>query len=66
MNQSSSDDDLTDFEKAIEGITPLAALIAAYYNALVESGLSKKDALTLTIEYQKQMLSSIGRHGENR
>jgi len=54
-------EELTDFEKAVESVALLAGLIKAYYDALIEQGMTKKDALYLTGEYQKQMLSGFGK-----
>jgi hypothetical protein len=49
--------ELTDFEKLIDGMTTMAGLVIAYYNALVEGGMPKKEALTLTIEFQKAVIN---------
>jgi len=49
-------DELTDFEKMINGISQFAALIIAYYNALIDGGLNKEQAIFLTAEYQKEII----------
>ena len=49
-------EELTEYEKMIEGVTQLAGLMWEYYTALTEIGFSKKEALELTIEYQKNII----------
>lgn len=50
-------DELTDFEKLIQGISQFAALVRAYYEALRESGFLHKDAMVLTTQYQKEIIN---------
>jgi hypothetical protein len=50
-------DELTDFEKLVQGISQFAALVRAYYEALKESGFTHKDAMVLTAQYQKDVLN---------
>jgi hypothetical protein len=52
-------EELTEFEKNVESMNTFASLIREYYKALLESGFGDKDALMLTVEYQKSMLASI-------
>lgn len=59
----SENEELTQYEKMIEGISQFAMLIYAYYSALIENGFSRKDALVLTIEYQRQILQSVKPNG---
>jgi hypothetical protein len=54
-------EELTDFEKNVESMGTFATLIREYYKALLESGFDNKEALMLTVEYQKSMLVSIMR-----
>lgn len=49
-------DELTDFEKLVQGVNQFATLVRAYYDALVESGFSEKDAMVLTAQYQRDVL----------
>ena len=58
-----ANEELTEFEKAIDSVALLAGLVKAYYDALIEQGMTKKDALYLTGEYQKQLLSGLGKQG---
>lgn len=44
-------------DQAIEGMSQLAMMTHAYYENLLENGFSKKDALTLTIELQRTVLT---------
>ena len=49
-------DDLTEFEKMINSISQFAALIIAYYNALIEGGMDEDQAIFLTAEYQREII----------
>jgi hypothetical protein len=40
-------------EQASAGIRSVAVIVASYFNALVESGLTREEAVSLTAEYQK-------------
>lgn len=53
-----ANDELAPYEKLIEGISQLASLMRAYYEALRESGFSAQEAIFLTSEYQKVILGS--------
>lgn len=46
-------DELTDYEKMIENINLFAKLLRAYYEAMIENGFSEKDAMSMTMEYQR-------------
>jgi hypothetical protein len=50
-------EELTNFEKLIEAVGQMAAVVAQYHKALLEQGLSESDALLLTTEYQKELLN---------
>lgn len=50
-------EELTDFEKLVQGVSQFATLVRAYYEALKESGFSHKDAMFLTAQYQKDVLN---------
>lgn len=50
-------EELTDYEKLIESVNQLAALISEYHIALINKGFTKKEALQITIEYQKEILA---------
>lgn len=54
-----SNEELTDFEKMIEGTTQFAAMIYTYYQALKDNGFPEPIALALTIEYQKEAVGVI-------
>ena len=56
-----SNDELTDYEKAVDAMCTLARLTRVYYETLIESGFSDKDALILTIEYQKEIITMPGK-----
>lgn len=62
-NVMPENEELTQYEKLIEGVAQLAAVVKAYYDALRESGLSHKDAMSLTIEYQKSLLGMVKPNG---
>lgn len=49
-------DERTPYEQLIDGISQFAEVIRAYYNALREQGFAHKDAMLLTIEYQKEIM----------
>ncbi len=44
-------------DQAIEGMSQLATMTHAYYQNLLDNGFSKKDALTLTLEFQRMVLT---------
>jgi len=50
--------ELTDYEKLVEGMNQLANVVREYYNALIEKGFSDKDALVLTVEYQRSIVET--------
>jgi len=50
-------EELTDFEKLVQGVSQFATLVRAYYDALIESGFSHKDAMVLTVQYQKDVIN---------
>ena len=49
--------ELTDYEKLVEGVAQLASLVSAYYKSLIDNGFIEKDALVLTIDYQNEIIS---------
>ncbi len=57
-------DDLTNFEKLIDAISQMAAVVSAYHKALLEQGFSEENALLLTIEYQKELLGMAKKGAE--
>lgn len=52
-------DELTPFEKIMEGVNEFATVIRAYYDALINKGFTAEQALALTIEYQKGLLTLL-------
>jgi hypothetical protein len=50
-------EELTDFEKLIESVNQLAALVYEYYKALKEKGFSEGAALMLSADYQKEIIN---------
>jgi len=54
-------DEKTEFEKLIDGVSQLASIVKAYYDSLIESGFSKKDAILLTLEYQKSLFGMVNK-----
>lgn len=50
------DDELTDYEKLIEGVSKVARLMRAFYSALIEENFTEAQATTLTIEYLRGIL----------
>lgn len=66
---------LSAMEQAAAAMRPIAGIIGSYFNALVENGLSRDEALILTKEYQalffgisiqNQMLESLKKESENK
>jgi len=51
-------DELTPFERLIEGTTQLAMMLHAYHDALRENGFSEDDAMFLCTEYQKGIIAA--------
>jgi ketol-acid reductoisomerase len=52
-------DERTDYEQTIEGISKIAELVAAYYDALFRNGIEKELAQKLTISYQQSIMQMI-------
>jgi hypothetical protein len=50
-------DELTDYEKLIEAISNLADTVHTYYERLIENGFSPEQALSLCIQYQKDIMT---------
>jgi len=47
-------------DQAIESARSLAALLAAYMTALCQGGLTRAEALNLTMQYQALSLTRMG------
>ncbi len=54
-------DELTDFEKMIEGSHRMAALLRALYLAFVDEGFREAEAMQLTITYIEKVIAPIGK-----
>ena len=46
---------LLSFEQAAAGMRPIASMLFGYFNALVESGFNRNEALQLTINLQDKI-----------
>jgi hypothetical protein len=55
---STTEDEMTDFEKMIETQAQLAEIVSSYRKSLIESGVPEDSALVLTIEFQKEIISA--------
>lgn len=44
---------LAAMEQSITAIRPIACLMSTYFNALVESGMTRQESLALTKKYQE-------------
>jgi hypothetical protein len=49
--------ELTSFEKLMEGVFQTSLVVRKYYESLIESGFTEEEAIELTKEYQKSLLS---------
>lgn len=58
-------DELTDYEKLLQGIYQFANLVHEYYKALRSEGFSTKEALELTISYQNEIVRLANSKGTN-
>ncbi len=54
-------DELTDFEKMVEGSHRMAAFLMALYLAFVDEGFRENEAMQLTITYIEKVLAPIGK-----
>jgi hypothetical protein len=61
-------DELTNYEKLIEGVNRFAMLMRSYFSALIEQGFSEDQAINLTAQYQRDMLNMAKPHnsGESK
>lgn len=52
-------EELTPYEKMLDGVAQFATLIRTYYVSLTESGFSHDDAMVLTMDYQKELVAMM-------
>ena len=50
-------DELTNFEKAIDGMTALAVAMKEYYAALIAAGFTNQEAMLMVVAYQHDLLT---------
>lgn len=55
-------DELTDFEKMIEGSHRMASMLRNLYLAFVEQGFSESQSMQLTIEYIRSVIAPLGKN----